>query len=297
MSSPAPCDPLPRDVRSGRPQAWADCPRCGEHWPGGSPYCVNCGWTPDSPGATTNPVAPARAGRGLALLLAAGLATALWLLLWAWTDDRDAASPQAPHPGAATASVVTQASTPSAPASAPAEPLAPAAGQASTIAAAEAASRPATQATATEPPAAPSPAPDPAHQADQTDQFVRDWLAAEAGAAGNPSALRSFYADQVAYRGRNAAGWTTIAADKARFMQRWPGRHYELLAVHTLSDGPEGQWQGALHVRWRLENQGRWRRGESVTLLTLRRIDGRWRIVAEAAGEARPRPAAPGLPA
>lgn len=277
MQSPAPSSASSSSSTSADTAlAWADCPRCGEHWPAGAPYCGNCGWSPEAgrgqPDRSLGQEAAAtRYGRLATQWAVAALAGLLCLLLWAWARERDKAPSPATVTPAPLARSVDRTSAPS-----------PASASASASASA-AASGPASVATTVEP--APAQV-EPAALAGP-EQFVRDWLAAEAGTEGLPDTLRPYYAEQVAYRGLPAATWSQIAADKARFVQRWPKRQYELLALQPLDDGADGQLSLALRVRWRLESQGRWQRGESVTLLTLRRIDARWRIVSEQPAPAR----------
>lgn len=117
----------------------------------------------------------------------------------------------------------------------------------------------------------------------ELERFARTWLAEEAAAdAERLDRLRPLYADRLTYRGRADADWAVVAADKAGYLRRWPQRHYQLLALRVLGPADDGSLRVALQVRWQLENQGRWRRGDSVTVLSLRRIGGEWRIVGEA---------------
>lgn len=117
----------------------------------------------------------------------------------------------------------------------------------------------------------------------ELERFARTWLAEEAAAdAERLDRLRPLYADRLAYRGRADADWAVVAADKAGYLRRWPQRQYQLQALRVLGPADDGSLRVALQVRWQLENQGRWRRGDSVTVLSLRRIGGEWRIVGEA---------------
>lgn len=289
-----------RGSPGARHRRWVDCPRCGEHWPGGARYCANCGWLPEGARPAPDAAASHQEGQranGLlvpAALLALGLT--LGLVLWAWaTDVGD---------GAAAAPAVTM---PQAQAQAAADPAPPATAAAVAPSAAASSARagiavPEAGQTAVMAADASAATRADAVPADDRlpEQVARDWLATEAGAGQDPSALRPYYAARVAYRGHANAQWAAIAADKAQFMRRWPERRYELLALQPQGPGAErgdDTRRLALRVRWRLQSRSHWRQGESLTLLTLHRLDGHWCIVAEAAAGTRPRPPAPAQPA
>ncbi|MEK8052228.1 hypothetical protein AACH10_18395 [Ideonella sp. DXS22W] len=116
------------------------------------------------------------------------------------------------------------------------------------------------------------------------ERFAREWLAAESAQDAADAALarsRPLYAERVDYRGQAGADWALILADKTEFARRWPKRQYQLLAVQEARVDAQGRLDTRLQLRWRLENQGRWREGTSTAVLRLQRIDGQWRIVAE----------------
>lgn len=134
--------------------------------------------------------------------------------------------------------------------------------------------------------AAPSPSPSPSDQA-QALQFAAEWFNAGTEAA-DAQAMRRFYADSVRYYERGTLPWSAVAADKAAYLRRWPLRSYQLDQVQLLSaaDGStaDDELQVAMHFHWRVERDGRWRRGLAVTVLALRQVDGQWRVVAERGG-------------
>lgn len=265
-----------------------ECQRCGDHWPVGNTYCGTCGY------AAEEAPAPAEAGHhrpGVRRLLVAGLLTlaiAGATLPWWWSDaDSDA------RPVATTVQPVDAPPTMAPPAvgGAGLPPAAAEPGTASKPAQAVAAAGLGPAAVPAQAPAGVASAPDtppPAAEPPTTRplaEFARQWLEAEArgGAAADLAALRGFYAPTVAYRGQANADWATIAADKTRFAQRWPQRRYQLQQMQRLADGEDGTQRALLQVSWQLERQGRWRRGQSVTLLEWRTVEGQLRIVTERA--------------
>jgi hypothetical protein len=123
-------------------------------------------------------------------------------------------------------------------------------------------------------------------------QFATAWFDAGAQAA-DAQAMRRFYADTVAYYQRGAQPWRALAADKAAYLRRWPQRHYQLNGVRLLPPAtaaaagdalPDDTVCVALNFHWRVERDGRWRRGQAVTVLALRRVDGELRVVMEREG-------------
>lgn len=265
MPSPA-FDAQPLASDDPAPAAsWSDCPRCGEHWPANSPYCGNCGWTPEAaPSSGRGTRLTERALRGPLPAIALG-ALALIAVAWAWLERGPSAPASA---GAATAASAANAST-------------PATTSATTVVkavttAASAVAPPVTQAQAETRVAVPPET--------LAERFAREWLAAETAlvpADNDPGRAQPLYAERVNYHGRPGTRWPDIAADKAELIRRWPLRRYELLAVRHAHVDADGLLRAELRLRWRLENQGRWRAGESTAVLQLRHLDGQWRIVAE----------------
>lgn len=294
MPSPAPeaSDP----AFDGPPPAggWTECPHCGEPWVADSPYCTNCGWVPKPAApADTAMASPARAHMlAMVSLLLGGAALAA--MAWGWLGPRV----QAPLPQPA--KVASAAHQP--PAQATAQPHAQAADSMPPVASRAASADPlpsapsapaahASSATATvAPPGAtavmpPQPTPEPASVS--AERLAREWLAGESSVDGSdatPARLRPLYADRVDYRGHHGAGWALILADKSEFARRWPKRQYQLLAIEQASIDAQGVLSTRLQLRWRLENQGRWREGTATAVLRLQRIEGQWRIVAESGG-------------
>lgn len=219
----------------------------------------------------------AMAGAGAALPAAAGSALP-GASASVPTDALTAAATATPTaaPASAAASDMPPASAAPTPLPAPPAPPAPSAASAPPVTSLRTA--------VSQPAASGATAPGPGAAAQQElERFARTWLAEEAGAGPEQlDRLRALYAERLDYRGHAGADWAVVAADKAAFLRRWPQRQYQLLALRVLAPGPDDSVRVALQVRWQLDNHGRWRRGESLTLLSLRRIDGAWRIVGEA---------------
>jgi len=296
-----------------------ECSHCGDPLRPDSGHCGNCGepvppW-PSEPAPrrragrvadgrpVTAPPAPvsaqaraashARLALGLGLLLAATTGAA-----WLWTLQQPApaaaavlsAAPPAPGQAAAVPLPAQALPGPAATATAAAPPtstsaLAPAASASAATVAGLPTAAVAAVASAVEPgPQPPAAAPASAAQAKQ---FATAWF--EAGAqATDAQAMRRFYADTIAYYQRGEQSWRVVAADKAAYLRRWPQRSYQLDGVQLLSaaDGApsDDAVQVALNFHWRVERDGRWFRGQSVTVLALRRVGGELRVVMEREG-------------
>jgi len=287
------------------------CGNCGEPvppWPSEPAPRRRAGRVADGrPG--TAPPAPvsaqaraathARLALGLGLLLAATTGAA-----WLWSQQQAApaaasgatlisAQPATGQAVASVAPVLSQSvpvpvpnSTPT-----PTPPSASASAPTATASSATVASLPvaavavAVAAVAAEP-AAPLPA-TALPNAEQAKQFATAWF--EAGArASDAQTMRRFYADTIAYYQRGEQSWRAVAADKAAYLRRWPQRSYQLDGVQLLraAEGTPASdaVQVALNFHWRVERDGRWFRGQAVTVLALRRVGGELRVVMEREG-------------